>query len=74
MGNKGKDKDKELHLKEGAVGSTCEARHATGDQSQERATAVEELVAYALARNTTELTARFMALLNESLSKHANSP
>ena len=76
MENKDKDKDKELHSEEGVMdgtmGSAREARHATWHQSQERATAVEKLVADALARNTTEITVRLMALLNEKVT--ANMP
>ena len=57
MGNKGKDK--EPHSKEGAgateaTGSAHDARQATQDLSWERATAVEKLVANAVARRTPQ--------------------
>ena len=65
MGNK--DKDKEPHSEdgagamEGATGSARDARQATQDLSQERATTMEKLVTDTVARNTAELTASFMA-------------
>ena len=72
MGNKDKDKDKESHSKEGvmegATGSTRDARQATWDLSQERATSVEKLVADAVARRTAELTVTFTAILNERVT------
>ena len=72
MGNK--DKDKELHSEEGAgamgeaMGSTCDARQAAQDLSQERAIAMEKLVTDAVARRTTKLTATFTAILNERVT------
>ena len=49
---------------EGAMGTAHEARQATQGQSQERATAMDKMITDALARNTAEITAKFMALLN----------
>ena len=67
-GNKEKDPNTE-HSVEGAMGETtesaCDAHHATRDLSHERATALDKMVADAVARETTQLTVTFTAILNE---------
>ena len=56
------DKDKDG---EGATGTSCDARHASKDLSWERKAEIEEAVVTAISRATTEIMAKFMAMLNE---------
>ena len=76
IGQGDKDKDKELPSEEGATeGATFlahDARHVSKDCSRERINAMDKMIADAPARNTTELTAKFTALLNERVA--ANTP
>ena len=66
MGNK--DKDKEQNS-DGAMGegadAACNACHANQDLSWESATALDKLVAEAVTRETTGITAMFTVILNE---------
>ena len=59
------DKDKDG---EGAMGTLCDPRQQPRDHSWQRQAATDQAIAETLARNTTELMAKFMALLNERLT------
>ena len=66
MGKKEKDKEQNS---DGATGegadAACNACYANWNLSRERATALDKLVAEAIARETAGITATFTAILNE---------
>ena len=53
---------------EGTTSTPHDARQQSRDQSRERQAAMDWVITEALVRNTAELMAKFMALLNEILA------
>ena len=60
--------DKDPTKAEGDMGTQCDARQQTRDQSQERQATMDWAITDALVRNTFKLTAKFMALFNERVT------
>ena len=67
MGNRDKDKENINASATVTMGEGAESAHqATQDLSHERATAIDKLVAEAMARETTKINAIFTAIPNQN--------